>query len=987
MTQKSSQDRFLITLSDVLTLFRKSKWKIISCILLMTTAAMLWALTKPIKYKAEGSYRVKNVHSSPVGFAQLLFNEGMNLNVESEALSIFKSRQFIEEVIRRLNLQGRITFPDEGSSTFSLIKNNLKIEWVNFRNFPYPLFKDIKRPLELTYIYYPGEVPVHLSIRLKDGDHFLVEQEHEIIGEGQLGVPFVQDSFAFTLEKRTSEEALPETFGIVLKPLADLAMTYAKQIEIDFLKIDKNVLTFTYLDENRHTASRFINMAMEVYQDYIKEEHNEIARTQMSYLHTRQEESAEKLKELMSEHAEHITSDLSMSGFIDSKMEMDFLIRSQHELKEKLLANELEIKRLFNLQANHYVHYDQYTHRDGSPNIINSILVEIRGLKQERDGLELAIKENSQLNYENLTRYFDQQLVELQQIKQQKLDLRNIVLYHTSGETLNESSALLQDPRYLMKEWISRLHKTEDKEVNGEEWQKNSDQFVAYLDNVERLLNVHEKILQARLAHQQKASGEYQGINLKTAHELYLEYCKKLSSEESTIRQTNFFLDRMKEDPDFEITSLCSVLVDPVSAKMISKASDLIMQIKDESNQSLREQTRLQDDLTLQRTFLSQHVKQMIQLMELNRKLIGEKIFSLQNVSLELIHQQIYLLEKNLEDYTQSRLGNLEQERMIVQKHLKEIQNEMLALPKKWMAERLIEERVESNQSIVKEIANIVESKTISHNLDVIQSAPIDKAYVPLNPKSPRTMLYGILGAFLGGFLGVSFVLGQSLAHGLRVSLENLRSLGLYVCGYFSSSYNPNGKSSLSDSDLNTLRRIYSYLEVKADKTPADVKSVAKTVLLIEGRGPDYSFDLAYLFHKAGQKVLIIDLDFDRSMGNVSSGLLQYLDGDITTLPIVEASYGAYLPSGGSNRFALELLTSRVFVDALNELVRQYDWIIAVSHAMPLGADAEGLSSLFSSSIITLQDEKVDDLQFYINSNNNPNKNVAVVLTVKDAIV
>jgi len=138
---------------------------------------------------------------------------------------------------------------------------------------------------------------------------------------------------------------------------------------------------------------------------------------------------------------------------------------------------------------------------------------------------------------------------------------------------------------------------------------------------------------------------------------------------------------------------------------------------------------------------------------------------------------------------------------------------------------------------------------------------------------------------------------------------------------------------------------------------------------------------LAYLFHKAGQKVLVMDLDFDRSNGQVSKGLLQYLDGETKILPIVDTSYGSYLPSGGSNRFALELLTSRVFIETLELLCEKYDWIIAVSHAMPLGAEAEGLATLFPASVITLHDEKIDSMQFYSNLNRDPNKKLAVVLT------
>ena len=323
---------------------------------------------------------------------------------------------------------------------------------------------------------------------------------------------------------------------------------------------------------------------------------------------------------------------------------------------------------------------------------------------------------------------------------------------------LAENSKILNDPRFLLRGWLERVEKA--KAAGSGDLNETRDNFQFYLSNLERSFRVHERILQERLTHQQNPSGEYKGISLEIATNLYLDYSKELVQLEATIRQNLFFIHQL-EDPNFEITSLSSGLEDDVSHTMIQKASELLLNLRDQNNQSLKEQERIKEELNLQRTFLTMHLKQMVQLMELNKQLIDEKIFALQNVSLELIHERISLSEKNLQDYLISRLNNLQQEHTLIQRHLENIYAEMALIPQKWVSEQLLSQEVETNQKIVEEIAKLVESKNISHNLDVIQSAPVDTAIPPVHPLPPKVFLWSILGFLLGGCLGSGYVLGR----------------------------------------------------------------------------------------------------------------------------------------------------------------------------------------------------------------------------------
>lgn len=861
----NQEDKLLISLSDILALFRRSKWKIIFWMAVFGLLGGLIALAKPIKYQAEATFREKSARGAGVGnsIAQMFVMEGLGNGPESEAISMIKSRSLMGAVVAKLNLQGQIVPKCQQESWLALMHDNWKVEVARFNKSPYPVLEDFSCPLKIQSIQYHGEVPIFLEVRLDEQGHYQVfNSGQQAIGEGTLETPFISDPFSFSLAWVSPWPLNAQDFSLTINPLTNVTDSLMHDLEVEGTRTDKGVLRISYTHPDRHFACQLINAVMAAYQEYLKQNHDRIAAIQIEYLYKKKQETAEDLKCIMQKHAEFLAQDLSSTGFSDSKREMEFLAQSQHQLKEQLFANELEIKRLKNIQPNKYAYYDQVSHKEGNPIVINATLTEIRNLNQERDALELALRHR---------------------------EFRDL-------------------------------------------------------------------------------SDEFQGIDIKTANDLYKDYCKRLSNEEAALRCTLFFLDRI-EDPDFEITSLSSVLADSVSAGMIAKASQLLINLKDQSNQSPREQERLKAELNLQRTFLTLHLQQMAQLMELNKKLLNEKIYSLQNINLKLVYQKISILEKNLKDYVNSRLDNLQQERVIIEQHLGQIHTEMASLPRKWVAEQQIDQQIESNQLIVREIAKIVESKNISHNLEVIQSAPIDLAIVPLHPKSSAFILYSILGIAFGGVIGSCLVLGRSLAKGIPASSSSLKLMDQHVCGQLVSSNK--AQSSIAKQNLDVLRRLQAYF------SPLEQ---TKLLLLIEGQSPDYSLDLAQLLAQKDQRILMIDLNLDQPKASSQPGLLQYLQKEVTSLPILKEEYADYLPTGGVTKYAIERFTSQAFKELLDQLKSDYDWVIATTSVVPCSVEAEALASLFPLIAVTVQKETIEDLSFYIKLAKDPLKKMTFVI-------
>ncbi|WP_213105371.1 Wzz/FepE/Etk N-terminal domain-containing protein [Candidatus Protochlamydia amoebophila] len=973
-------DKLLITSSDILSLFRRSKKRILYFSLFFGVLGVLFTLIRPVVYNAEATFREKSNKSGNISTSliELLGNDSNTQ--ENEASSLFKSRKILQDVVEKLHLQGHLQQDCEMEGWGSNIKNNLLIFKRAFFKSSNPVLPDIHCPIQLTSLNYSGEIPLTLTITINDDDSFHVKAPSNskiTENKGEFELPFISNQLSFTLTKVSDKLKPSQTFFLTVKPLVATCDELSKKLEVETVKTDKGVLKLSYMDRDRHRSSIFINTTMECYQNYLKKNHDRLALIQINYLQDRQNQLGEKLADLMKKHADFLKNDLFNSGFVDSNKEMDFLAKSQHEYRDKLLANELELKRLENVQSSNYVYYDSYRLHEGDSQTINTVLTEIRHLKQRRDGLEIELQKKTALKKDSLHFSLDKQLDELKETQQHMVDLQDVMdRFH---QNLPPSpSLLLSDPRFLIQDWFERLNDLEN--IDPIEWQKSRENFLYYLGNLERLFSVYEKILQTRLTHQQSSSGEYQGINLKIAEELYVDYSKRLIDLEATIRQNLFFITQM-ENENFEITSLSAGLIDPISQEMIKKASHLVLTLKDQNNQSVKEQERLKNELALQRTFLTLHLKQMIELMELNKKLINEKIYVLQNVSLELIHQQMSLLENTLKDYVESRLENLRQERVLIRQHLRNIHKEMGGLPQKWVAEQQIDQELQTNRLIVEEIAKMVESKNISHNLEMIQSAPIDLSVTPVHPVTPKLIPFALLGSLFGGMLGAGLTLGSTLKKGLTISQDNLKLLGHHVSGVLSSSYCEGFQNMIFNDDLETLRRLRSFLV-----SPLEGSSIKiNKLLLIEGMGPDYSSDLANLFVKKGKKIIRILLNFGQAETS-SNGLLQYLEGQIKFPSIEKTVYGDQIVAGGMSRYSAELLSSKPFEDLIQELQKQYDYIIGVSPAFPISAEAESLIPLFNSVAVSVSKEKVEELDFYARLSRDHKHKVTFIVVDSDMI-
>lgn len=959
------KEEFLLTFSDLVSIIRKNKKKFISSMLICASLAFLYGVTKPIMYEAEGTFKEEG--RSPSGLNSSLSATFFMLSDASDgnALSIMRSRRLVEDLIKDQGLQGHIIKVQQKFPLIPIetIKNNLLTEYALLTRSRRPILKDVDPDFKFEEIVYRGEVPIALRLYVLSPETFAVyDQQKKLLGEGTFGQSFKKNDYAFTLLQAHESPISHGEYELILLPLAQTAKELSKFFTVEGDRIDKGILKITYRNRDRKQAAAHINALMALYQHYIECKHEQACEKQVKYLIQRQNEMAKVLETMMEAYAVTLSTDLSSTGFASSEKAMDFLASNQHQLKQKLFAITLEIQRLerAQLEGSSDGIFSSLNHID----TLDKLGAEKRQLKQQADSLDLMIRSHPNQT-EEFHKSFAAQLEELDAIKQTLQESQLALASLQRNEVPSKHSKLADDSKYIFSAWRDKLAKAQEALTDHpptaeskcqSDWEECKSGLISYLTHLNHYLNVYQRNIEEKLAHQQTPSTEFQGINLNIARELYISYNRDLSLLESRSNQHEFILSQLDE-PTFEISSLSTILNDPLSTEMIAKTSNVILALKDQDNRSTKEQERLNIELDIQKGFLQTHIEQSMALLRLHQSFLKEKIQSLQSMTLSLIQEEISILDHHIKEYISNTLGNLQKEKELIADNLAELRMEMAAFPQKWAAEQLIHQQMEVNKSLVAEVSKLVESKNIANNLEKLQSAPVDIASPPLHPKSPHLFMLTVIGAALGGLITFAWTIAHTVIHGIPVSSHLLKTNGLNVCGPLHPNRIYQGnlqKDPLLDTDLSTLRRLTVFMESNAT-------FASHACLLLEGKGPNYASSLAELLARRGLRTLVLELRFDETDG--SAGVLQYLEGKVQEPFISSIDEYDKISTGGVCRLANELICSHRFKQLISSLTERYDWVLVNSSVTVKSAEADALLDLFPLAAITVQDGTIQDLQ------------------------
>lgn len=956
MDKKSDDPKEIkYALSDFWRICSKAKKGIILTTLACALGLTFLALWQPVYYSASASFRDKGKPHSSFGSLTDFFFSSAATGSDSESISTLRSRKLLSKVVRSLGLQGTLAKYETRYPDLEDIRDNILAEFAYWRSLKVPVLKEQSTPLKLHNLVYDGELIKGIVIHFTDETHFKVLGHEET---GEIGTPFKTHDLSFTLLASDIKPSFKDTYYVLsVFPMELAVKIYGAFLVIDVDREDKTLLKLQYRHRNRHMASAFLNQLMATYQDHLKEDQEYISSFQLSYLNSRQKELGSGLQDLLERHASRISEDLSMSGFMDSEREMQFLASNFHELQQKLTEIDFENKRLQHLSKNDFVHYDQYGGR-GDSSIINTLLGEIRNLRLQIDLLDLSLEKREKRDDVALKTFLEEQFNELHETRE-RLKVAQELAADLKLSEANSAHSKADSSQYLASVWKKSLNEISFPAAEEESFKEH---YLGHLENLIRLLQLKEATLQERIKHQHNPKGEFHGITLETVRNLFYAYTKEINDIQALIKQHQFVIEELK-NPDFEVCSLTALLTDPISAERISKASVLLLNLKDENNRTQKEMQRTREELELLKKFLRSHLEQMVELFNLKEELLQDKNYALQSVALDLSHQQIYVLKKQLADYLNTRLENLAQEKRMIKDHQIELSLRMAKLPSRWASEKIVSQHLATHQKFLENLSSMVESKNIAKNLEMIQSLPLDGALPSVNPNHPKAVIWAILGA-LCGFLGsIGFIVGKSLVKGVAASPENLALADLNCSGFVSSS--TEDKTPYLDSDLNTLRHALAFFEQRLHQP------TAKKILLLLGKGPDCSLSLINLIAKKGEKTLEMSLAFNKSTPEKDlPGLLQYLEGDVESPKINHERTRDFISAGGHSRFSSELLRKASFRELLNQYEATYNWIIGVAECPILSAEAINLSLLFDGIIVVSNGETIEELQKFSQETN-----------------
>lgn len=751
--ERPDDHEILITFSDIAQLIKKNARKIYFWSLAFAIIAFSYSITRPIKFEAEATFKEKGMAKSGLdnymSITMMMLRENSQ---ESHAMTMMQSRRLIEQLIQEQNLQGTLVkntynFP---FIPFETIKNNIQTELGILKNSQYPIIADLPKDIAISEISYKMEIPKVLEINVIDDQTYdVIDEKKQKIGTGSFGSLFLakDQQFSYLLTKQTLQNLNGLQYSLKLAPLQTIAKSLLKQFTIQPDKEDKTIIQIRHENGDRIQSAKNVNALMALYQKYIFDEHCKLCEVQTDYLVRRQNEMAGQLESMMQNYADDLTSDLSTTGFASSEKAMEYLASTQHELKRKLFTINLELQRLDHAEQDPSFDGELFS-STAELDIFNKIAGEKRQLKQIYDTLNLAIrgeKEGSTEFHET----FLKQIVEQETNKQWLLETEEMLAALDHNELPKSRGKLVNNPRFVVKEWHKKFATAKDNfdknasdVIAFEDWQNCKKGFACYLERLNHYLKVSQRNIEERLANQQRPnSQEYLGINLETAKDLYMNYSKELCNLESAASEKEFIIGQI-DLADFEITSLSSILTDPVSTEMIHRANLLILEIKDLGNRSTKESDRLSAELAIQKGFLKTHLIQSVSLSKLRQDILRKKIKEIQNVNFSLVQEELAILENQLRDYLSVAITNLTEEQSLLNQNLAEIRTELATLPQKYTKEQLIDHQMTINKTLMEEISKLVESKNVSNNLATFQSAPVDISHPPLHPKSPRLFLF-----------------------------------------------------------------------------------------------------------------------------------------------------------------------------------------------------------------------------------------------------
>ena len=291
----------------------------------------------------------------------------------------------------------------------------------------------------------------------------------------------------------------------------------------------------------------------------------------------------------------------------------------------------------------------------------------------------------------------------------------------------------------------------------------------------------------------------------------------------------------------------------------------------------------------------------------------------------------------------------------------------------KWSQEQIMLVKKELGTHLLEQIASLIEEQKMG--LDTYNTTRLQQSAISLYPPARNLITYSLLSSFIGLLIGYSYFISKMIIRGVPVSYEGLVAASIHSCGVLSPRCGY-PLPQLFPSDLKTLRQICTFIESHK------ISDRSLIVALITEQHPDYIPSLASLLALRGFKVLIIDCSFDQAMLDHESTLIQYLEGNITQIPIHHLKEYDKV-SMGQTEYGFEWLVHPKFSSTLLEC-KQYDLILLTTTIAAKEVEGQIFCKIADCMVVTTQTDSKQDLLPYITLPKKQNSSLATFVIIEE---
>ncbi len=889
-----------------------------------------YSSVRPISYTADATFKKGKVAKSDVGnsLQTMLFNN-FSINARDDRhISLMKSRVILKRVVQDLSLQASVhevsVFDILPLRILSNIMRQLYVEYRSWRSELFPPLKDPRRFLDVSYVRYSGEIPRFYKLYFTSNDTFDVfDDTGEKVTSGKLGIPVVLPYAECTFVSGDRHRLKRRSFIVSLKPVLLACNSVRGMLDIKEEKADPGIIVIECRHRDRRFAATLLNSFMDIYHTYLIEKSEEIAREQLHYLAERKDETIASLDDVLFQYKQMHLDNIQLTDFMRVEDQAKFFLEYLKGYKSQLFEIDMKLKSLDNYSI---------ALLETNETVLGGMYNELRSLLLYKDSLGLGSKSMNEVD-DNM---IDTIQHHMQHLKEKQDELRKIEELMERVEHADSfvqiSSSLEQMPQ-IAQVIINTGYSDLEREMVQEE-------LISYLKDTARTLSLQINVLKALAYSGREFASDFQGLSVESARDLYSYYNKELIEIQSDISQFEYLFDAL-EQPQLELGAFCLTLDGEMGKFFLNEVTSLGMKMQSPREYSGKEAERFSKSMEEKKRFLSLHMQQNIDLYKLREQVIRQKLSSLEQLTLSLITKHVSTLEEQLDEYVQMCQVGLLTQREYILAQLDELRVKMETMSDFWFVDKKLKFHLELGMYMVQEIANLVESHNIAHNLESIDSKVLDSAELPVFPNKPMILPYMIIGGILGMFFSLFYYGIKGYVRGFPISEANLAVAGLPFAGYVD-----------EKSRISSIGKLVTKLSSLS----------GNIVTCFLGESPSYLDSLLTILNARGYRFLVIDTSrYIQSDEESEEGLYSYLAGAVHECRFFSHGMGDVIPSGKNLPGQHEYLASKKFGKFLEEKSREYDMVIITSSGSFFTPVASHLVQLSNAAVFSVKDETIED--------------------------